>query len=952
MTDVDVLMIDRIGGAYTHRTMDERGLGGSEIEVLQVSRALAKRGHKVVVANGVEIEKLEDGVLFVPMDEAKNHIPRRVLYLQRTSTPTAPLQIPDSARVIIRANDVYFNGYDIHRPMLKSGRIALVANTQWQSDLFGFAKERIVIAPMLDETPEVTKRSGLYVFASGPMKGYEATLAMWSRVRENVPSHHRIGRSQLQILSPGWGEYRELTAEEKRSGVRSVHVPTSLEYRKRIAEAEGLFYVNVMPETFCCAAALAERAGTRTHILCTQGLGGIPEAINDHSDLTEKEEVFIRDFIKGSKRRRRTVTDRRPDTLVLEWEKALHLTESRVPEISVEQSFPEDPTLAPNKEPLGPLFGDFLSLLRGAIAPGGSEFGVGLMLFSLAASTRAGNILEIGRFKGFSTLALAAACKLQDIGWRECVAAEQRPGIPYRELFGPLDRRVISVDPRSTQEADDLLAKAGLSQYVVKIDKPSSLVEVTKHQDLLFIDGSHILSDVRSDVHRFVPWVRPGGYFVLHDYFGWFKDGVNGSPIAEVIRTDLAGFDRILIDTAFASLVIFRKTQNLTEAKDLDPQPPRVAPRADGRPTVGLLVIAKGDEASTVIARLIVSAKRMVDCVTVVCDASEKTAEVARQLGADVYIRESPKVDWDKGIGIIGRARNEALAIAESRTDYLLIGDADDWFDGTLPSPLDKDAYEITVHDGGMRYPRIQLFRTGKGFYYTGICHEQLTFGGTIGKAETTTCLKYMRGQSSYGYQDRDPASIKYMKHAKQLLKWLVDHPEDTRSQFYLARSYHDAGNLELAKVEYEKRIAMQSGWDEEKYYSALQLGLITLRSGGNPTVDLLRAHEFAPGRAEPLIVLAQWHRDDKQRHFSTAYYFARWAAEMTPPANGIFVNIQTYEFEALSEWAICAYWANRKQEAMEIFQRVKARLPRDRQAWADDMVNLCRRDLGAQAAQ
>ena len=60
---------------------------------------------------------------------------------------------------------------------------------------------------------------------------------------------------------------------------------------------------------------------------------------------------------------------------------------------------------------------------------------------------------------------------------------------------------------------------------------------------------------------RHVPLVRPGGYFVLHDYFGWYDEaGRNNSPIkrvADEIPQDQ--FPRLLIDTGYPSLVVFRR---------------------------------------------------------------------------------------------------------------------------------------------------------------------------------------------------------------------------------------------------------------------------------------------------------------------------------------------------------------------------------------------------------
>lgn len=618
--------------------------------------------------------------------------------------------------------------------------------------------------------------------------------------------------------------------------------------------------------------------------------------------------------------------------------------------LSAEQTFPADPTLDANREHLGPLYGDLLSLLRSSISPGGSEYGLGVMLFALAVATRPRQIVEIGRFKGFATLAFAAALKLQRIGWNECMSARQRPGIDYDTFAGnqrPL--AVVSIDPHPTPEAEELLTRAGVRDYVVMIDKPSQETDIKGPIDILFIDGSHALNDLRADVQRFVPWVNPGGYFILHDFYGWFRPsptGVpeNGSPVAQVIREDLAGFDQILIDTGFASFVIFRKTQSLTEPKDLEPRVEKVPARADGRPTVGLCMIAKGAEVSTVLARAIGSIKHQVDAVTVVCDASPEDAHIAEMMGAQVHIRKTPAVDWERGIGFIAGARNDAIAIAERRTDYVLMVDPDDYYVGVIPQTLDKDAYEVVIRDADVEYARVQLFRSGAGFRYTGIRHECLETHGSYARLET---LFYMRGHSAYGHQDQDPQPVKFMKHARDLERWLIGHPEDARALFYLAGSYRDAGQKELAISTYEKRIKV-GGWPEEVYQSALHIASLRSELGEDPTSDYLRAHQLGPQKADALMHLARWHRDERRKNFELAYLFAKQAATIPKPEGALFLRPAIYQWEALAELGICAYWANRKPEALGVFRQLVTRVPPDKKAWAESQVALCKRETGA----
>ena len=53
--------------------------------------------------------------------------------------------------------------------------------------------------------------------------------------------------------------------------------------------------------------------------------------------------------------------------------------------------------------------------------------------------------------------------------------------------------------------------------------------------DLMFIDGDHSYDGLMGDCKKLLPYLKPGGYFAIHDYFGWYsKQGRNGSPIRKV----------------------------------------------------------------------------------------------------------------------------------------------------------------------------------------------------------------------------------------------------------------------------------------------------------------------------------------------------------------------------------------------------------------------------------
>jgi hypothetical protein len=228
--------------------------------------------------------------------------------------------------------------------------------------------------------------------------------------------------------------------------------------------------------------------------------------------------------------------------------------------VSAEQRFVTEP-LARNAEPIDGYFGPFFQFMRRSLVAGGSEFGLPMTLFSLGVSIRATNVVEIGRFKGLSTLALASALKFNDIGWDEPVHHKQRPDMDYAAFEAPRRRRVLSIDPHPTEEADQLLREAGLTDYVTCVNQRSDAVTVSGEIDLLFIDGDHSYDGCAQDVMRYVPSVRPGGYFILHDYYGWYDaNGVNNSPIKKVIdEIPHDRFPRLLIDTGYMSFSVFQR---------------------------------------------------------------------------------------------------------------------------------------------------------------------------------------------------------------------------------------------------------------------------------------------------------------------------------------------------------------------------------------------------------
>lgn len=207
-------------------------------------------------------------------------------------------------------------------------------------------------------------------------------------------------------------------------------------------------------------------------------------------------------------------------------------------------------------------FGQFFQELTTAQRHGGSELGLGLTLFSLAYSLRASKVVEIGRFKGFSTLALASALRLLDTGWKDKPEMHVRPEMDYATYEAPKERRIWSVDPEPQPEVPALMQRLGLEKYVEYLDCKSYEAKFPEGIDLAFVDGDHERDAVIGDVLRLEPVMRPGGLMVLHDYFGPYEtSGRNIAPVRQAVQnmTMERYKNSLLVDTGYPGFVVLRK---------------------------------------------------------------------------------------------------------------------------------------------------------------------------------------------------------------------------------------------------------------------------------------------------------------------------------------------------------------------------------------------------------
>ncbi len=254
--------------------------------------------------------------------------------------------------------------------------------------------------------------------------------------------------------------------------------------------------------------------------------------------------------------------------------------------------------------------------------------------------------------------------------------------------------------------------------------------------------------------------------------------------------------------------------------------------------------------------------------------------------------------------------RTEALALAKDKADYVLVVDADDVLEippGIVIPVLRHGAYAIRVDYDGTSYYRLHLLRSALPWRFEGVVHEVPVCDEPYEQARIEGIVYRIVGG---GARQRDPD--RFVHDARLLEAELARDPSSTRTAFYLAQSYRDAGMNEEALTIYERRATM-GGWDEEVFYSLLQAALIRERLGHPPEAvwsAFLRAHRARPQRVEALTELARYCR--LAGDYSLGYVFAKTAAEAPRPVDALFVDDGVYAWRALDELAIAAFYIGR----------------------------------------
>ena len=303
-----------------------------------------------------------------------------------------------------------------------------------------------------------------------------------------------------------------------------------------------------------------------------------------------------------------------------------------------------------------------------------------------------------------------------------------------------------------------------------------------------------------------------------------------------------------------------------------------------------------------VIARCLASVRDYLShWVIVDTGSTDGTQELVRDILGDIpgTLYERPWVDF-------GHNRSEAMDLArEAGAEWILLLDADETLEGEVPERLpDVDRIMVFAAMGTVAFSDTILVRSKVAWRFEGVTHEYLTAAEESGREILDGVTLREHADSHRRVEQR-----KYLEDVELLEAAVKADPDNSRSWFYLAQSYRDFGNLGKAIESYARRAAM-GGWEEEVFYSLLQIAVLSDRDK-RPWAEVqdayLQAYQYRPSRIDPLCELARACREREE--YALAYVFAKHAVEVPPTRDELFVDRSYHDWRAADECSIAAYY-------------------------------------------
>lgn len=242
--------------------------------------------------------------------------------------------------------------------------------------------------------------------------------------------------------------------------------------------------------------------------------------------------------------------------------------------------------------------------------------------------------------------------------------------------------------------------------------------------------------------------------------------------------------------------------------------------------------------------------KRALDSFGKVCDelvvldvgGTDGAIEIVRDMGVEVV---------DHPWKTYAKANECMLDVAKDRGDYALLFGSTETVEQTEPMPeiLDAPKYVMKMVTHGAIIRSDRMFDTSIEWTCPEPVHANIQPHFFKEQRELTAL-------TIWSHDDDGRRAGKLERYRDELEAWLLDHPEDARSTYYLATTYYFLGCKQAALGLFQRRARMTSG-DVEAWHANYMAGGCLMEmdfvEGAKMMIECLRSH---PDRMEPVFTL------------------------------------------------------------------------------------------------
>ena len=281
---VDIVFYTGGTTAFNGRTLEEKGLGGSESALIYVTRALAASGMKVRVFCNCDEPGEYGGIRYG--DLVDFHLYRQLnsfpIIISSRSLRPFKVALPAQTRILWIHDDINVKYLEGETPnTLPIDRIFAVS--RWQRDewarYFHINQDRFFLTrngvDLAMFKPGVKRERHRLVYISRPERGLDVLLKLFPIIRNRIPS------AELHLYtyySPGEKSTDEIWRHTQQPGVFIKGCLTKSSLSLEIAAARLMVYPSTFRETSCIAAIEAQASGTP---VVASTLAALPETVMD-----------------------------------------------------------------------------------------------------------------------------------------------------------------------------------------------------------------------------------------------------------------------------------------------------------------------------------------------------------------------------------------------------------------------------------------------------------------------------------------------------------------------------------------------------------------------------------------------------------------------------------------------------------------------------------------------